>query len=108
MNVHISPFKSARRKNYNMQHVLFRILEKWREHLDKNTPFRGILMDLFKAFDCVTYYLLLAKLVAYGTDDNLLHHIHSYFFNRKQSVGINDMLVLHGSIHTQIHTFIDR
>ena len=106
MNVHISPFKSARRKNYNKQHVLFRILEKWREHLDKNTPFREILMDLFKAFDCVTYYLLLAKLVAYGTDDNLLHHIHSYLFNRKQSYGINDILVLHGSIHIQIHTFI--
>ena len=100
MDFHISPFISARRKNYNIQHVLFRLLEKWREHLDKNTPLGGILMDLFKAFDCVPYYLLLAKLVAYGTDNNLLHHIHSYLFNRKQSLGINDILVLHRYIHT--------
>ena len=36
MNVHLSPFISAYRKNYNMQHVLLRLLEEWREHLDNN------------------------------------------------------------------------
>ena len=36
MNVHLSPFKSAYRKNYNAQHVLLRLLEEWKEHLDNN------------------------------------------------------------------------
>ena len=36
MNVHLSPFISAYRKNYNTQHVLLRLLEEWREHLGNN------------------------------------------------------------------------
>ena len=34
MNVAISPFISAYRKNHNTQHALLRLLEEWREHLD--------------------------------------------------------------------------
>ena len=51
MNVHLSPFLSAYRKNYNTQHVLLRLLEEWREHLDNNKTVGGILMDLTEAFD---------------------------------------------------------
>ena len=40
-------------------------------------------MDLSKAFDCVPHDLLLAKLAAYGIDDNLILYIHSYLLNRK-------------------------
>ena len=92
MNVHLSPFLSAYRKNYNMQHVLLRLLEEWREHLDNNKTVEGILMDLSKAFDCVPHDLLLGKLAAYGIDDNLILYIHSYLLNRKQSVSINNIL----------------
>ena len=28
-------------------------LEEWRENLDKNNVVGGVLMNLFKAFDCV-------------------------------------------------------
>ena len=35
MNVHLRPFISAYQKNYNTQHVMLRLLEEWREHLDK-------------------------------------------------------------------------
>ena len=40
-------------------------------------------MDLSKALDCVPHDLLLAKLEAYGIDDNLIRYIHSYLSNRK-------------------------
>ena len=46
---------------------------------------KGILMDLAKA-------ILLAKLAAYGIDDNLILYIHSYLSNRKQWVCINNIL----------------
>ena len=92
MNVHLSPFLSAYRKNYNTQHVLLRLLEEWREHLDNNKTVGGILIDLLKAFDCVPHDLLLAKLAAYGIDDNLILYIHSYLLNCKQCVCINNIL----------------
>ena len=69
MNVHLSPFTSAYRKNYNTQHALLRLLEEWREHLDNKKTVGGILMDLSKAFDCVSHYFLLAKLAAYVIDN---------------------------------------
>ena len=92
MNVHLSPFISAYRKNYNTQHVLLRLLEEWREHLDNNKIVGGILMDLSNAFDCVPHDLLLAKLAAYGIVDSLILCIHSYLLNRKQCVCINNIL----------------
>ena len=91
-NVHLSPFISACRKNYNIQPILLRLLEEWREHLDKKKTVRVILMGLSKAFDCVPHDLLLPKLAAYGIDDNLILYIHSYLLNRKQCVCIDNTL----------------
>ena len=36
MNNYISPYAAAYRKGYNSQHVLIRLLEEWRQHLDNN------------------------------------------------------------------------
>ena len=52
-----------------------------------------VLMDLSKAFDCLPYDLLIAKLEAYGFGMNCLRFIHSYLSGRKQRVKI-------GSTHT--------
>ena len=49
-------------------------------------------MDLSKAFYCVPHDLLLAKLAAYGIDDNLILYIRSYLLNLKQYVCINNIL----------------
>ena len=65
----MSSFISAYRKNYNTQHVMIRLLEEWRENLDKNYVVGGVLMDLSKAFDCVPHHLLLAKLAAYSVNE---------------------------------------
>ena len=43
---------------------MIRLLEEWRENLDKNYVAGGVLMDLSKAFDCVPRDVLLAKLAA--------------------------------------------
>ena len=50
---YLSPFISAYRKNYSTQQVLIRLLEEWREKLDKNFIVGAVLMVLTKAFDCI-------------------------------------------------------
>ena len=47
-------------------------------------------MDLSKAFDCIPYELLIAKIHAYGFDLNSLTFFYSYLKNRKQNVKINN------------------
>ena len=42
-----------------------------------------------KAFDCLNHDLLIAKLYAYGFDENALNFIHSYLCERKQRTKVN-------------------
>ena len=44
-----SLFLSAYWGNYSTQHVLIRLAEKWKKHLDDNKVVGGVLMDLSKA-----------------------------------------------------------
>ena len=57
----VSPFISAYRKSYSTQQVLIRLLEEWREKLDKNFIVGAVLMDLSKAFDCIPHDLIIAN-----------------------------------------------
>ncbi len=66
------------------------MLEEWRVKLDNNNIVGAVLMDLSKAFDCIPHDLLIAKLHAYGFDENALVLIYSYLKRRKQSVRINN------------------
>ena len=49
-----------------------------------------LLTHFSKAFDCVNYELLIAKLYAYGLDNSSLRLIHSYLRNRQQLVRIDN------------------
>ena len=63
--------------------------EKWKTSIDKGGYAGALLTDLSKAFDCISYDLLIAKLDAYGFGYNSLKFIHSYLNNRYQRVRIN-------------------
>ena len=56
----------AYRKNSSTQHVLTRLVEEWREHLDKHFVVGAVLTDLSKSFDYIENDLLIAKLAVYG------------------------------------------
>ena len=87
----ISPFISAYRKNYNTQHVMIKLFRRMERKSRQKLCLGGVLMDLSKAFDCVPHDLLLAKLAAYGANENFLCYVHSYLLNRKQCVRINNI-----------------
>ena len=52
---YLSPFISAYQKGYSTQHVLTRLVEEWRERLDNNCIVGALLMNLSKAFDCISH-----------------------------------------------------
>lgn len=86
----LSEFLSAYRESYGTQHVLIRLLEEWKQKLDKHYVVGAVLMDLSKAFDCVPHDLLIAKLNAYGFSQDALLLILSYLSDREQSTRINN------------------
>ena len=68
---------------------MIRLVEEWKSKLDNNFIVGSVLMDLSKAFDCIPHDLIIAKLHAYGFDENALFLVYSYLIKRKQSVRIN-------------------
>ena len=75
------------RAGYSTQHILIRLLEKWR-CLDRSSLVGKILIDLSKAYDCLPHDLLTAKLAAYGLDISSSSLLYSYLNNRYQRVKI--------------------
>ena len=74
-------------------HSMFsiKLVEEWKSKLDNNFIVGSVLMDLSKAFDCIPHDLIIAKLHAYGFDENALVLVYSYLKKRKQSVRINNV-----------------
>ena len=97
----MSSLLSAYRSKYSTQHVLLRLTEQWRTCLDNDRLVGPVLMDLSKAFDCLPHDLLIAKLGAYGPDQNSLILLMSYLKDRRQSVKIKGVWKLIKSGVTQ-------
>ena len=66
------------------------MIGKWKTVVCNGGIFATLLTDLSKAFDCILYDLIVAKLAAYGFDTNALILIHNYLSNRKQRVKVNN------------------
>ena len=63
---------STYRKTYSTQHVLTDLVEDLRAKLDQDFVMGAIFVDLSNAFDCIPHDLIIAKLHAYGFDENTL------------------------------------
>ena len=85
----MSKYLCGFRKGYNTQHTLMRLLDKLNKSIDKGRKTGVFMMDLSKAFDCISHDLLIAKIHAYGFGNQSLKLIHNYLNGRKQKVKIN-------------------
>ena len=86
---HLSPYLCGYRKGFNCQYALLAMVEKWKLSLDNHGFAGGILMDLSKAFDTINHQLLIAKLNAYGFNQDALEIILDYLSDRWQRMKIN-------------------
>ena len=86
----LSIFIAAYRKRYSSNNVLIRLIQNWELHLDNKKFVGALLMDLSKEFDCVPHDLLIAKMQAYGFENDTLILFFSYLKNRKQGVKVNN------------------
>ena len=67
-----NPLQCCFREGYSTQHALLRLVEDLKASLDEKLIAGTVMMDLSKAFDCLPHDLLIAKLHAYGFNDNAL------------------------------------
>ena len=74
----LSNFVSAYRKHYSANHVRISLIENWKKNLDNNKIAGAVFMDLSKAFDCIPHDLLIAKMEAYGFNEDFLTFLYSY------------------------------
>ena len=61
-----SKFQCGFRKGFSTQNCLLYMIENRKESLDQGGHYGALLTDLSKAFDCIIYDLLIAKLQVHG------------------------------------------
>ena len=82
----------AFRKAHSIQHALFTLLQKWKKERDSAGFIGTILIDLSKAIkanDCLPYDLSIAKLEAYGLENDSLNLLLDYLSFRKQRAKVS-------------------
>ena len=60
-----SGFVAGYRERYSFNNVPMQLIRNWSKARDENFQRGTVLMDLSKAFDCIPYDLLIAKLYAH-------------------------------------------
>ena len=84
LNKLLCPF----RKKYSCQSLLVKMVDEWKNALDKKYITGAVFMDLSKVFDCLPHELLTAKCHAYGVTVPACELLADYLSQRKQHVKI--------------------
>ena len=63
--------------------MISRLIEEWKEKLDKSFLAGAVIMVLSKAFVCISHDLPISKLNAYGFDRKPLAFFYSWFKRRE-------------------------
>ena len=78
INFSLSEFISAYRNGYSTNHILIQLNENWRYALENDFFTGAFLVDLLKAFDCISQDFLIARLHAYGIDFDTVMFLYNY------------------------------
>ena len=79
----LSRYRCGFGKEHKAEHCLLPLIEKWKQNVDHRKSFGTLLTDLSKVFDCLSPSLFIAKLKAYGFDNDsfplfpIIYHIAS-------------------------------
>ena len=92
INTWLSKLLCGFRKSFSTQHSIINMIRKWQSCLNTSGIVGAVLMDLSKAFDCLTHDLLIAKLAAYGFGRKTLNLFHSYLSGRKHRVRVGSFV----------------
>ena len=90
MEEKLSKYLIGFRKGHGTQNALLNMIENWKNQIDNNNKIGAIIMDLSKAFDTLNHELIIAKLYAYGFEENAVVFLHSYLSSRHQRTKINN------------------
>ena len=74
------------------------MLNLWKGATDNNKAIGALLIDLSKAFDCLSHDLLIAKFHAFGLDIDSLSILQGYFSNGKQRTKVDSVYSFWGAI----------
>ena len=86
----LKKYQRGFRRDYNTQHWLITLIERWKKSVDNGGAFGTLLTDLSKAFNCLPHELMIARQDSYSFNKYSSRLIHSYLSNRKQGVKVND------------------
>ena len=78
------------RKDYNTQHCLLALLEKWKWAVDKGKTFGALLTNLSTDIDCLDHESLIASLNANAFSLPALKLVHNYLAQWKQRGKVNN------------------
>ena len=93
---HTFNFTSVYLNKSGSQDMILRLIEEWKEKLDKGLFAGATLMNLSKTFSCIPHDLPIANLNAYGFDRKSPVFFYSYLKRRKQCVNINNIVHFKG------------
>ena len=91
INTFLSKVITAYKENYSSSNVLRRLIETWKQALNKHIAAGTVLMDLSIAFDCIPHDVWIAEPYAYRFSEKVLF-LYSYLKRRKQNAKNDDIL----------------
>ena len=77
------------RKQHSTEYVAVKLIDHVSKEMENGKTPRNVYIDLSKAFDTLTFDVLLFKLKYYGVTDTTLNLMRSYLTNKKQYVVFN-------------------
>ena len=90
------------RKQHSTEYAAIKLIDHVSKEMEAGKTPTSVYIDLSKAFDTLTFEVLLYKLKYYGVTDTALDLLKSYLTNRKQYVVFDSCQSEHVEIYTGV------